>query len=115
MTKRLTRDERARAANPSRNERAQPAKQRVSSESAAPLVPRKHTLPILRNAAQHCLACALGPPATQTVFGEGPSGARLILIGEQPGDEEDKQGRPLRRTRGAAARSRARRGGRPAR
>ena len=49
----------------------------------------------MRAAADGCLACALGPPATQTVFGEGSADARLILIGEQPGDEEDRQGRPF--------------------
>jgi DNA polymerase len=66
-----------------------------SEESAAPLVPDKHRLPALRAAAETCLACALGPPATQTVFGEGPATASLILIGEQPGDEEDREGRPF--------------------
>jgi DNA polymerase len=65
------------------------------AESAAPLVPDKHRLPALRAAAEGCLACALGPPATQTVFGEGPASASLILIGEQPGDDEDRQGRPF--------------------
>jgi DNA polymerase len=64
-------------------------------QSAAPLVPDKHTLPALSAAASRCLACALGPPATQTVFGEGPADARLILIGEQPGDDEDRKGRPF--------------------
>ena len=43
----------------------------------------------------HLVACDLGPPATQTVFGEGAASARLILIGEQPGDDEDRQGRPF--------------------
>jgi DNA polymerase len=49
----------------------------------------------LRAAACACRACPLWAPATQTVFGEGPSTARLMLIGEQPGDQEDIAGRPF--------------------
>lgn len=49
----------------------------------------------LRNAAAHCRECPLGALATQTVFGEGPRGAALMLVGEQPGDQEDLQGRPF--------------------
>jgi len=49
----------------------------------------------LRNAARSCKACALWQHATQTVFGEGPATARLMLIGEQPGDQEDVQGHPF--------------------
>ena len=46
-------------------------------------------------AAAHCRACPLWAPATQTVFGEGPSHAPLMLVGEQPGDREDVTGRPF--------------------
>ena len=49
----------------------------------------------LVEAAAHCEACPLYRNATQTVFGEGPVGARLLLVGEQPGDQEDLQGRPF--------------------
>lgn len=48
-----------------------------------------------RNAAAHCRECPLGALATQTVWGEGVIGARLMLVGEQPGDKEDLQGRPF--------------------
>jgi uracil-DNA glycosylase family protein len=49
----------------------------------------------LRLAARDCTACELYQAATQTVFGEGPARARLVLVGEQPGDQEDRQGRPF--------------------
>jgi uracil-DNA glycosylase len=65
------------------------------NESAAPLVPSSRKLDDLRAAAARCLACPLGPPATQTVFGEGAKHAKLCLIGEQPGDEEDLRGHPF--------------------
>jgi len=48
-----------------------------------------------RAAATHCRECPLGALATQTVWGEGPIGAPLMLVGEQPGDQEDLQGRPF--------------------
>lgn len=50
---------------------------------------------MLAEAAAGCQGCPLYEPATQTVFGTGPSDARLILVGEQPGDVEDKKGRPF--------------------
>jgi DNA polymerase len=49
----------------------------------------------LREAVQHCRGCDLYKNATQAVFGEGPRGARLILLGEAPGDGEDRQGKPF--------------------
>ncbi len=52
-------------------------------------------LDALRNAAKGCQRCPLYAPATQTVFGEGPADARLMFIGEQPGDQEDLAGRPF--------------------
>lgn len=58
-------------------------------------VPRSRELPVLRAAAATCTACELCGPATQTVFGEGPVGAALVLVGEQPGDREDLAGRPF--------------------
>ncbi len=53
------------------------------------------SLPSLREAAADCRACDLWKKATQTVFGEGSSGARILLVGEQPGDHEDIAGRPF--------------------
>ena len=64
-------------------------------ETAAPLVPERPTLEKLRAAAGGCTACPLYKTGTQTVFGEGTSTARAIFIGEQPGDSEDKLGRPF--------------------
>ena len=49
----------------------------------------------LRDEAARCTRCPLYAPATQTVFGEGPVAARLMLVGEQPGDREDLAGRPF--------------------
>ncbi|TFV63298.1 UNVERIFIED_ORG: uracil-DNA glycosylase [Bacillus sp. AZ43] len=49
----------------------------------------------LRSAAAGCRACELWEPATQTVFGEGPETARIVLVGEQPGDQEDRKGEPF--------------------
>jgi uracil-DNA glycosylase len=49
----------------------------------------------LREQASHCRACPLWKDATQTVFGEGPKAARVMLVGEQPGDKEDLAGRPF--------------------
>ncbi|GAA3082402.1 hypothetical protein GCM10010464_53150 [Pseudonocardia yunnanensis] len=52
-------------------------------------------LDALRHEAAHCTACELYKSATQTVFGEGPPAAWLMLVGEQPGDKEDIAGRPF--------------------
>jgi uracil-DNA glycosylase len=52
-------------------------------------------LQALREAAAGCRECPLGEPATQTVWGEGPAKAKLMLVGEQPGDREDLEGRPF--------------------
>ena len=54
-----------------------------------------NTIEALREAAQSCQACPLWEHATQTVFGEGPSGTPVMLVGEQPGDQEDVVGRPF--------------------
>jgi DNA polymerase len=55
--------------------------------------PATRDLGALRDAAKSCTGCDLYLNATQTVFGEGPKTARLMLVGEQPGDKEDQQGR----------------------
>jgi DNA polymerase len=67
---------------------------RPTSISAAP-IPDKPTLPALRAAAADCKACDLWKLGTQTVFGEGNPAARVMMVGEQPGDKEDLQGRPF--------------------
>jgi len=67
---------------------------RLTRISAAP-VPAKLTLPTLRAAAAGCKACDLWKLGTQTVFGEGKATARVMMVGEQPGDKEDLQGRPF--------------------
>lgn len=73
-----------------------------AKQSAAPFVPDDRTLPVLREAVQHCRGCDLYQNATQAVFGELETGAKvkkpkvvIMMIGEQPGDQEDKQGRPF--------------------
>ena len=53
------------------------------------------TLDALRSEAAGCTRCPLYGPATATVFGEGPAGARVVVVGEQPGDQEDRRGRPF--------------------
>jgi DNA polymerase len=67
----------------------------VETGSAADFLPAKPTLPSLREAARGCTACPLWRTGTQTVFGEGLKRARLLLVGEQPGDKEDLEGRPF--------------------
>jgi uracil-DNA glycosylase len=62
---------------------------------ATPFLPDKHTLPVLRDAAAACRGCHLWRGATQTVFGEGLKKARVMLVGEQPGDKEDQAGHPF--------------------
>jgi DNA polymerase len=57
--------------------------------------PTANSLRAVTNAAKRCRACDLWKNATQTVFGEGPRAARVMFIGEQPGDVEDKQGEPF--------------------
>ena len=68
---------------------------RDQPRSAAAFLPPSLTLPALNAAAADCTGCALYKHATQTVFGEGPNKAAVVLIGEQPGDQEDKVGRPF--------------------
>jgi uracil-DNA glycosylase family protein len=63
--------------------------------TAASLVPPRSTIPVLRKAASACTACDLWKTATQTVFGEGTPKATIMIVGEQPGDQEDRVGRPF--------------------
>jgi uracil-DNA glycosylase family protein len=63
--------------------------------SAADFLPESTSIPSLRKAAETCRGCDLYRDATQTVFGEGPANARIVMVGEQPGDREDLAGRPF--------------------
>ena len=63
--------------------------------SAADHLPAKRRLDALRKAAGSCIGCDLYKNATQTVFGEGPQRASVVFVGEQPGDQEGRQGRPF--------------------
>jgi uracil-DNA glycosylase len=62
---------------------------------ATPFLPERRSLAALREAAAKCRGCHLWRNATQTVFGEGLKRSRLMLVGEQPGDREDRAGRPF--------------------
>ncbi|MFJ8112640.1 UdgX family uracil-DNA binding protein [Streptomyces sp. NPDC096132] len=63
--------------------------------TAEPFLPERRTLTGLREAAASCRGCPLHRDATQTVFGAGNAHARVMLVGEQPGDQEDRQGKPF--------------------
>ena len=63
-----------------------------SRSDASSYVPASRSLRTLRSAAAGCRGCPLHAPATQTVFGEGPRAAQLMLVGEMPGDQEDRAG-----------------------
>ena len=67
----------------------------ATQSSAAEFLPKRHTLESLRAAARSCKGCDLYKNATQTVFGEGPKDASVMLVGEQPGEMEDRQGHPF--------------------
>lgn len=70
-------------------------RQQKNARTAQDYLPATSDLTSLRVAAECCKGCDLYKDATQTVFGEGAASARLMLVGEQPGDEEDRQGRPF--------------------
>ena len=67
----------------------------VDIGSAAEYLPDRLSLTSLREAAVNCRACPLWRTATQTVFGEGAARSELMLVGEQPGDREDREGHPF--------------------
>lgn len=67
----------------------------MAGHTAAALIPANPTLPVLQRAAAGCRACDLWERGAQTVFGEGAVGAGVMLVGEQPGNEEDVAGRPF--------------------
>jgi DNA polymerase len=66
-----------------------------TKETAAPLVPERPSLTNLKEAAAGCKACPLHLTGTQTVFGEGLVRAEIMFVGEQPGDREDRAGKPF--------------------
>jgi uracil-DNA glycosylase family protein len=67
----------------------------VDAGTAAEYLPERLSLSSLREAAAVCQACPLWRSASQTVFGEGAKKAEVMLVGEQPGDREDREGRPF--------------------
>jgi DNA polymerase len=67
----------------------------VDTGSAAEYLPARLSLTALRKAATGCRACPLWRTGTQTVFGEGAKDADVMVVGEQPGDREDREGRPF--------------------
>jgi uracil-DNA glycosylase family protein len=69
--------------------------QKNSLLTAESFVPATSSLTELAKAAKHCQGCDLYRLATQTVFGEGPKGAQVVMVGEQPGNQEDLEGRPF--------------------
>jgi uracil-DNA glycosylase family protein len=68
---------------------------RKQEPGAEAFLPEKRQLPALRAASAACQGCSLYVHATQTVFGEGRADARIVFVGEQPGDKEDRAGRPF--------------------
>ena len=77
------------AGNPRRREAE------ASERTAAPFVPHTTSVRALNAAAHECRGCDLYKAATQVVFGAGPRAARVMFVGEQPGDQEDRQGEPF--------------------
>src|ERR671935_449197 len=67
----------------------------AATGSAADFLPETLSLPALREAAAGCRGCHLWQVGTQTVFGEGSRNAAAVFVGEQPGDQEDRAGRPF--------------------
>ena len=63
--------------------------------TAEPFLPERITLPALKKRVEECRGCPLYKNATQAVFGEGPPHASIMFVGEQPGDQEDRAGKPF--------------------
>jgi len=80
---------------PARNAKAPAGKPKAAARDASPFLPKRLSLSALRKAAAECRGCSLWEAATQTVFGEGPRDAEVMLVGETPGDREDLDGYPF--------------------
>ena len=89
----LVREAGVRVREMAEREHQAPRRRIPAAPAPAPIV--AGSLDALRESARDCRRCPLWQPATQTVFGEGPGDARTMIIGEQPGDEEDLSGRPF--------------------
>ena len=87
----------AKTLTPSHKYKAQRLAVKPASDerTAAPFVPDSTSIRTLGAAAHDCRGCDLYKHATQVVFGEGSRGAHVMFIGEQPGDQEDRQGHPF--------------------
>jgi DNA polymerase len=72
-----------------------PRRSSLETETAAPLIPPRPTISKLQEAARDCRACPLWKTGTQTVFGEGSRHAKVVFVGEQPGNDEDLAGKPF--------------------
>ena len=72
-----------------------PTRVKPYADSAVPYIPQRATLEKARAASKGCQGCWLWTRGTQTVFGEGPRHAEVMFVGEQPGDQEDRAGRPF--------------------
>src|SRR3954452_4485466 len=72
-----------------------PRKSKGDVPTAAPFVPPSGNLGVLKSASQGCRGCDLWKLGTQTVFGEGKPRAKVMFVGEQPGDREDLAGKPF--------------------
>jgi uracil-DNA glycosylase len=70
-------------------------RQVAEPNDATPFLPERRSLTALRGAAEGCRGCHLWRHATQTVFGEGKKKSRVLFVGEQPGDKEDRAGKPF--------------------
>ena len=90
----MKRQARAAAARPSATRYTDYASCPTGS-SAAEFIPKTTSLTVLEHAVDGCRGCALYCNATQGVFGEGPKGATVMFVGEQPGDQEDRAGKPF--------------------
>ncbi len=69
--------------------------EKAEPNDATPFLPERRSLSALRDAAAGCRGCHLWQRGTQTVFGEGRRDASVMMVGEQPGDQEDRKGRPF--------------------
>jgi uracil-DNA glycosylase len=91
----LVRDAGARAQSMVESMPKAPSRKIAAPKPVAAPQPKDDSIEALRDAAAGCRNCELWQDATQTVFGEGPENARILVVGEQPGDEEDLRGRPF--------------------